>query len=288
VDVELPLSRLIRVICLALAGVSAVARAQDFDYESILKAEPRSTGVYFTVGTGVGVFQDIQVPMNPRTGVRANGSTDKAEHLTHIGIPIAFSLGQERNVGTVWYLRPWEIMASKMGASNGASGTNNATYSRLGLRSALRRSWYLGAWQLDTGGNVELRRSAFGNAAEAHYINAALVGSQLRLGRGGYSLEIGGEIAPTASFGYSPVGFFGGSQFPGSIAKLMGYSATNSLMVDRNVWIDLGFASEIATVTIPDVSYYQGYGLSARNLDSSSRSYKLTTQTVRLGLRRLF
>ena len=68
----------------------------------------------------------------------------------------------------------------------------------------------------------------------------------------------------------------------------MGYTATNSLMVDRNVWIDLGFASEIATVTIPDVSYYQGYGLSARNLDSSSRSYKLTTQTVRLGLRRLF
>ena len=282
------MSRLFRLFFLALAGVSVVARAQDFDYESMLKTEPRQNGVFFTVATGVGYFQDIQVPMNQRTGVRANGSTDSAEHLTHLGIPIAVSLGQERKFAGGWQLRPWEVMASKMGASNGAAGTNNATYSRLAFRSGLGHSWTLNTWQLDLGGNLELRRSAFGNAAEAHFINATLIGSQIRLGRGGYSLEIGGELAGNASFGYSPTGFLGGSQFPGSTARMMGYSVTNAFLLDRNVWLDLGFAAEVASVEIPDVSFYQGYGLSARNLDSSSRSYKLTTQTVRLGLRRLF
>ncbi|MBM4251345.1 MAG: hypothetical protein FJ146_05200 [Deltaproteobacteria bacterium] len=282
------MSRLFGVICLALAGASAVARAQDFDYESILKAEPRSTGGYFTVSSGVGLFQDIQVPMNPRTGVRANGSTDKAENQTHLGIPIGLAIGQERALGAHWHVRPWEITGTKMGASNGAPGTNNATYTRLGLSSGLRRTWTAGAWQLDLGGHVELRRSAFGNAAESHFINATLLGSQLRLGSGNYSLEVGGEVAPKATFGYSPGGFFGGSPFPGSTAKLMGYSIVNALLIDRNVWIDLGLSTEMATVVIPDVSYYEGYGLAARNLDSSSRRYQLTTQTVRLGLRRLF
>ena len=60
------------------------------------------------------------------------------------------------------------------------------------------------------------------------------------------------------------------------------------LPLQRGVWLDMGGDTEIAKVSIADVSEYRGYGLAARNLDNSSRSYKLVTNTLHLGFRKEF
>jgi hypothetical protein len=283
---------IIAAICLA-----SVANAQDVDnYQALealglgptLKTENQPTGVFVTVGSGVGSFQDIQVPMNRRTGVRADGTTDAAENLTHMGLPIYGSLGFETNAGGSWRWRVFELTGIKMGAANGAAGTADATYSRLDLSSAMVRTAGFGHYKLTSTGQIELRRTGFNNTSESHFINAALVAGRMRLSRSNYSWEIRGEYAPIAHFGFSPRGFFGGRFFPGSSAELGGGGTTALVPLQRGVWLEMGADTEIARVSIADVSEYRGYGLAARNLDNSSRSYKLVTNTLHLGFRKEF
>lgn len=281
----------------ALICLPSVANAQDVDnYQAlealglgpILKTEKQPTGVFVTVGSGVGSFQDIQVPMNRRTGVRADGTTDAAENLTHMGLPIYGSLGFDTNASGSWRWRVFELTGMKMGAATGAAGTADASYSRLDLSSAVVRTEGFGNYKLVSTGQIELRRTGFNNTSESHFINAALVAGRMRLSRSKYSWEIRGEYAPIAHFGFSPRGFFGGSFFPGSTAKLAGGGTAALIPLQPGVWLEMGADTEIAKVSIADVSEYRGYGLAARNLDSSSRSYKLVTNTLHLGFRKEF
>ena len=293
------MSRFVPSCCIIAAFIwlPSIASAQDeATYQSpdylgptpTVHAENRPTGVFLSVGSGIGSFQDIQVPMNQRTGVRADGTTDTAENLTHMGVPIYGSLGFDAPTDSSWRWRLFELSGIKMGAATGAPGTSDATYSRIDLSSSVVRTMGVGHYKLASTAQIAIRRTGFNNTSESHFINAGLVAGRMRLSRSNYSWEVRGEYAPIAHFGFSPRGFFGGSFFPGSSAQLAGGGTTVLLPLQRGVWLEMGADTEIAKVSIADVSEYRGYGLAARNLDNSGRSYKLVTNTLHLGFRKEF
>ena len=275
-------------IVLLCLGASLGALAEEDGLSPAKRVERGANAVVLNVGTGVGTFQDIQVPMNTFTGARGNGVTDTAENLTHVGIPIYFSLGRDLTRSSEWRFRIVELDIMRMGASNGAPGTLSSGYSRLGLSSDLERNFTLQSVKLSAGAQVELRRSSFTNTAEAHFVDAAVLGTKLKLMKNSYALDLNVELAPVARFGYSSGGYLGGDYFAQSSARLGGGGVNFLLPIDQSVWLDFGVSTEIASVKIKDISQYRDFGLLADKRDHSPRTYTLTTNVAHLGFRKEF
>jgi len=116
---------------------AAVARATPITAEK--RGTPSATHVVVDGGVGIGQFQDIQVPVNEATGMRADGTPAQDENGSHIGVPMHIGLAVDYRPADLW---DWTIVrfdALQMTATSGSSTTQAASYSRLGISTELER-----------------------------------------------------------------------------------------------------------------------------------------------------
>jgi len=250
----------------------------------------KTTRIMMHGSTGVGVFQDIQVPINDEAGVRGDGTEIGQENADHMGIPLSAGLELRYHPNQSWIISVLGFDALQMRAASGPSETEEASYSRLDLGSNVRYFFPLGRTGLiaQTGLRAGARRSSFNNVSTSHFIDAALVGGSFGIGRNGTSFDVFGQVAPIATFGYSDNGILGGQQLKSSSATLSEVGSHFDYPLRRGVWLDLAAEREMAHVTIGDVSQYNAFGLNVLDAANPSRTYNLTTTLARIGLRKEF
>jgi hypothetical protein len=240
-------------------------------------------------GTGIGSFQDIQVPVNEAANQRGDGTVIEDENQTHTGFPLLAGIGldwQAEN-GVRWELVGLDGL--QMRASTGPSATQSSSYSRVELASRLAYAFPLNATlKMEVGGGAGLRRSAWTNVSSGHYLNAALLEGRLGVQGATAGVELYGGAAPAAHFGYSNATLLGGSDFKKSTASLAEAGARLALPLRPNVWLETALEREEAKVTVADVSEYNNYGLSVYNPDQPSRAYDLVTTVAKIGFRKAF
>ncbi len=240
-------------------------------------------------GTGIGSFQDIQVPVNEDYALRGDGTAAAEENLNHSGFLIQAGIGYLVKRGD-WSINALDFDAFQVKTSGGPAATQSSSYTRLNLQTVVKYHFLLGELNGYAGLKAGVRRSSFDNVSSAHYIDSALVGGLVGLAGEFHSLELAAATAPIAKVGYSEDGMFGGKTFKRSAASLGEFSVVYSYALRENVWLDLGFEDEIAHVQIDDVNEYNdlGYGLNVVDTTRPNRTYNLTTTAARIGVRKQF
>lgn len=268
----------------------APAWAQPAPRVKSVKAEPATEP--FTVvakaGTGVGVFQDIQVPVNERFQMRGDGKLTTEENADHAGFPFSIGLGAVYRPGAVAY-EILSVDALVMRASTGPTETQSSSYSRLGVTTGAKLYAPLGdEWTGSLGLNAGARRSSFTNISSSHFVEAALVGGSVSVASKSYSLSLFGAYAPAARFGYSEDPVLGGETFDKSTARLWEAGVTAGFAIAPRVSLETGIEQEAARVTVDDLGEYGNFGLAVEDSRRPTRVYDLATTIVRFGLRKEF
>jgi hypothetical protein len=289
------------VLCVSL--VSAVASAQSSEGE--LGIEPRDPAASRTVevsktvtapapraflfraGSGVGVFQDVQVPVNEEANLRSDGKLIEEESANHFGFPVWAGIGYAARRGNLSAdLLSFEAL--QMRATTGPAATQSASYTRVALGSSVRWSFPLFSGKGSAGMRAGLRRSGFNNVSSAHYAESLLVGGGFGFIGSGWSTDLSGSISPVSRFGYSEDNFLGGQAFKKSKSTVSDVAWTTSFLVYPRVWLETGIEREAVAATIDDVSEYDAFGLTVGATAAPTRSLSLSTTMARLGIRKEF
>ncbi len=239
--------------------------------------------------SGVGTFQDIQVPYNEQYEVRGDGTAIQEENIGHQGLLLNAGIGKEIVRGR-WLFQAFDFDALQIKSSGGPAATQAASYSRLNLQSGATYRFPAFGGQGKAGLKGGLRRSSYNNVSSAHYIESVLVGATAGLSGALHAIEGSVAVAPMTRFGYSEDGMFGGKEFEKGSASLFEVTAQYSYTLQDNVWLDLGLSQESARVEIEDVNEYNqlGYGLSVLDSSNPTRSYSMSTVAARIGFRKAF
>jgi hypothetical protein len=239
-------------------------------------------------GSGLGIFQDIQVPMNDALGERGDGKVGGEENADHSGFPLLFGLGTSYKSGNVTY-NLGTLDAVTMRATTGPAETQSSSYTRLALSTGASYTGLLtGSWTGTAGLALGARRSSFTNISSSHFIEAATVGGQLGAATPSFGLTIAGAYAPLARFGYSEDGLFGGKAFKKSTASLAEAGVTASFVLAPKVFLDLGMEQELCHVTVDDTAEYGNFGLAVEESRHATRVYDLATTVMKVGFRKEF
>lgn len=239
-------------------------------------------------GTGLGVFQDIQVPANESAQMRGDGKLGAEENADHAGIPLYVGIGLNYKADALKFDLV-RLDALQMRATTGPSETQSSSYSRLEVGTAATYTLPVGAaWAVDFGVKAGARRSSFSNVSSAHYIEALVAGGSLALVSESFRLEAFAAAAPVARFGYTEESFLGGKAFSKSKASLAEGGVTAAFKIGPRVHLEAGLEQESANVTLDDVSEYNNFGLSVEDSRRPSRIYDLATSVLRVGVRKEF
>jgi hypothetical protein len=240
-------------------------------------------------GSGIGSFQDIQVPYNEGFEVRGDGTAVQEENVEHSGFLLQAGIGKESRRGA-WLWQIFEFDALQIKSSGGPAATQASSYSRLNLESRIAYTFGLGAQGGSVGLKGGVRRSSFNNVSSAHYLQSVMVGLTAGIAGELHGLEASVAFAPVTKFGYSEDGMFGGKDFKKSRSSLFEAGIQYSYALRENVWLDVGMEQEAVKAEIEDVNEYNdlGYGLSVQDSTRPTRSYDLNTVAARVGFRKAF
>lgn len=269
---------------------ASVAVAQPGPRFTVAKeaAEPSPYVVTARANTGVGVFQDIQVPINENFRVRGDGTATGEENADHAGIPMSAGIGFAIRSGNLSY-DVVDFDALDMRATSGPAETKSSSYSRLQLTTGVSYSLPLAYGFTGSAGlNTGVRRSSFNNVSSSHYLESLIVGGSIGLKTTGFGVTLTGVFAPKARFGYSDADVLGGHAFAKSTASMSQIAAIIAFPIGPRVYLDTGIEQESVHVTIDDVNEYGDFGLSVQDSRRPTREYDLATSVVRFGLRKEF
>lgn len=243
--------------------------------------------VTFRGGSGVGVFKDIQVPVNEYAQHRGDGSEPKEEFLDHVGFPLFVGLDVSDDFGNWRTKYGFDLMS--ITSSGGESQIQTSSYSRVNLGSGLDYIYGAGAYKTHIGTRLNLRRSSFENLSNGHHINAAYTGiSAGILKEGSFSVEAFAAAAPVSEFRFHSGNSVNGNKFESATSKVAEFGLLTSFNIYRNAWFDLGAEQERAVVTIDDVSEYDGFGLGVTPTLQPNRVYDFATTVLRVGFHKNF
>jgi len=247
------------------------------------------SGFQFSIGTGLGLFQDMQVPESSMPGIRADGTRTQVENADHLGFPIAGTFGGELRFGRLSY--DASLAALYMPSIEGPPQSSFAAYGRFnlgaGLTARLAPQWSSKPW---VAGHGMVRKSVFTNVSSGHYLNSAVgrisAGANLAVG---WNLEVYGGRAPVTSFGY--VSGVGSGVFPGSEASLWEAGGRISFHATRRIQFDFSADEEAIDVVLPNMEEgYRSFGLAVAPTygEPIQRSYQLRTRIFKIGYTRSF
>lgn len=271
-------------IVLVLGLVAGSAAAKPLVKEA--RQEP-ATEIEGRAGTGIGAFQDIQVPLNEEFGVRADGHGVKTEGATHIGVPIYGGIAVKHAAGSLSYGGALDVL--RISASTGPAETQSATYSRFDIGGDAAYHFKLAGMSAALGGGAGIRRSVFGNGSSGHYFQAPMLHAAASLGARGMTFGLEAAYAPSVAFGYYNGSMFSGDAFKKSKTSLAEIGFSSSYLVREAVWLDLGLTRETAAAVIEDLGEYDGFGLQVTpGTSESSRSLSLATTVAKIGFHKDF
>lgn len=236
--------------------------------------------------SGLGVYRDIQVPINRDYEMRADGrkiGEENAEHLSYIlGGTISPSWR-----GKQWRVKPLELGMMRMTPMAGPSDTLNSAYTRFDLRTQVEWGTSFGKQRVTLDGTVGWRRSEFNNGSDSHFVAAFPVGLGAKVAFPAWSIRAYGHTALGSQFGYSQALLFGGSEVLGSKAELMDYGCMGEFRITPLAWLLVGAEMESIRIQIPNVKAYEPFGLTVQD-PRKSRDYIQATSSLTLGVRKLF
>ena len=258
--------------------------AQESAKPSTAKGES-SWDLVFAAASGVGVFQDIQVPYNEYTGTRGDGTSATEENRDHMGLPLMGTLGIAMRFDRLTWDLALDLM--QMRASTGPADTQSSSYNRINAGTGLRYKYRISDFTTYWGLHLQARRSTFNNVSSGHYLDTMMI----RISAGMHltkSWIVDGwfATAPYATFGYNNGG--NRTAFKNSTSEVNEFGLLSSLRLHKNTWFDLGVEQEKATVTISDVEEYNNFGLNVSPSRQPSRLYTLSTSVIRAGFRKTF
>lgn len=250
--------------------------------------ELSTSGVVFHAGTGLGLFQDVQVPLSTRQGVRADGKTQGETNANHLGSVLQFGVTLRGGTSSKFSYDA-DAQYLTMRAISGPAETQSASYGRFNIMGGVRYAWGLADWRPTVSLHGILRRNSFNNVSNGHYVNAALVRSGVGFWNPSMSVEAFLSYAPYSEFGYNPgKGIFGGKKLKSGQTDLSELGLTYSYRVAEAVWIDLGVEQEMVQTLGARGDDYDGFGLSVERADAGRRDMSFATSTARLGFRKQF
>ena len=269
-----------RVGLVAAACLMAIASRASYGAEGLNRTGNR--GISASVQLGVGSFQDIQLPIDPWTGSRPDGSSNVAEEVEHYGLPLRFELaknfqqGQWSLASTISYLR----IDSLLRPINASESSYSQT--QLGIFPSYRFATGSFDDQVSIGG--DFRRLAFMNISTGHLIDAVLPVVSWDVNKGEL-WDIRALIAKSlwTAFRYDNGIGFGHDQLAGSSASVMEISLATRRRIARNVWLHLGIAREDTAIDIKDVERYDHFNLTVGAAGDTSRHFRLQTETLTIG-----
>jgi hypothetical protein len=256
--------------------------------------------IFFTVvafGSGMGQFQDIQVPVNPEIGTRIDGKPVGAENTDHFGIPLYLTgetiyqsrLSAKKNSNTLY----WTVVRGSiltMSAQTGPDDTINSSYSRVTLGTSLglgTAQFGLGTVRTHWTTSLDYRRSSFGYISSAHFIESPMVTLQADLSWQSFSLLISSGVGLQPKFGFSQELFWGGKELPSSRASINTAELSGSWVLTPHSTFVLGVDIEQAEASIEDAGDYASFDLRTDGL-ATSRQYQLGTWISKIGIETYF
>ncbi len=276
-------------VLLSIFSGNAVAQGDDpgLRIRTVKILPPDDEGMYAYGGSGLGLFQDIQVPVNEIDEVRGDGSAIGEENQNHFGFPLFAGIGYRSYSGSIIY-DAVTLEGTHVRSTGGATQSQTASYTRLDLSSAARYYIQANKTGLWLGMRAGLRRSFFNNISDSHFVESGIL-----RGSAGYQTS---SVLLTGFFGYAPVsrvgytaeGFTGGSFFKTAKAQVSEAGITSSFKISQNALFDLSLEQESIQMQIDDIMEYNGLGLTVTPGNQNSRDYNLSTVMMKIGVRKLF
>jgi len=278
-------------VSILLVSFSGSSLAEETDpglrIRSVKILPPSDEGVYAYGGSGLGLFQDIQVPVNEIDEVRGDGSAIGEENQNHFGIPLFAGIGYRTDQGSFVY-DTVALEGTYVRASTGSSANQAASYTRLELSSAAR--YYLqenkiGLWFGMRGG---IRRSFFNNISDSHFVESGILRVSAGFQRRDFAVTSFFGYAPLSRVGYTAEGYTGGAFFKTASAQVSEAGITTSFKISPNALFDIGLEQESIRMKINDIMEYNGLGLTVTHAKQNERDYTLSTVMMKVGVRKLF
>ena len=276
-------------VLLSLCSSNSFAQDEDpgLRVRTVKVLPPDDEGMFAYGGTGIGIFQDIQVPINEIDEVRGDGSAIGEENQNHFGFPLFAGIGYRSYSGNVVY----DVVAlegTHMRAASAGSQSQSSSYTRLDLNSAARYYFQANKTGLWLGMRAGVRRSFFNNISDSHFVESGILRASAGYQRSSFTVTGFFGYAPVSRVGYTAEGFTGGAFFRTAKAQVSEAGLTSSFKISPNALLDLGVEQEAIRMQINDIMEYNGLGLTVTPANQNSRDYNLSTVMMKVGIRKLF
>jgi hypothetical protein len=277
---------------LFFSSLSGIAYAQDEEdpglrAKSVKVTTPDNEGMFAYGGSGIGIFQDIQVPVNDFNDTRGDGSAIAEENKDHVGLPLFVGIGYRTFSGSFVY-DVATVEGTQIRATAGPSSTQSSSYTRLELLTAARYNFMVRYTDMWIGMRAGIRRSFFNNVSNSHFVESGILRASTGLQRGSFGLTGFFGYAPLSRVGYTTDGVTGGDYFRKATATVSEAGLTAALKLRENTFFDIGAEQESIRMSIKDIMEYNGFGLNVTPSQQTTREYNLSTVMIKAGFRKLF
>lgn len=255
--------------------------------KAVVHSDPDKDGMYAYGGSGIGVFQDIQVPINEFDETRGDGSSIAEENKDHVGLPLFAGIGYRRSLASLTFDLV-TVDGTQIRSTTGPSATQSSSYTRIELYSGARYNFKLSYTDMWISARAGARRSFFSNVSNSHFVESGVIRLATGLERGSFGLSGFFGYAPASRVGYSSKGFTGGEYFKKASATLSEAGVIAALKLKENTYFELGVEQESIRMSIKDIMEYNGFGLNVTPAQQTNREYQLSTVLAKIGFRKLF
>jgi len=290
-----PQMKLFAAIFALLLAVFLLENSFDYKLSAKLKShktsdiEPKAytSSLIIKGSSGIGVFKDIQVPVNNDLQSRGDGTLTKTEFQDHAGFPLSLAVRYATVFGSFRWSNGGELLS--ISASSGPIETQSSSYGRISLSSDFDYLFLVGSMNAFVGSKLEARRTSFNNLSNGHHVNSGIVGLRAGLEKHlSYKFQGFAGIAPVSEFRYHDTNSFAGNRMKSSSTEMAELGLEASFNLHKNAWLDIGFEQEYLLVHIDDVSEYDSFGLAVTPTSLPNRVYDFETTILKLGFHKSF
>jgi hypothetical protein len=282
-----------RIRSVAICGFlfsEAFALAQSPDVSSekkpVLTKSSSAFRVVASLESGIGAYQDIQLPAGSLRGFRADGRRIGIENVNHVGVPVRGGFQIEygtylRNIFADFNLMRMTSLVSPREVSDSQYDRTEANFGgKWGAR-------LFGVSSVSVSAIMGYRKTEFQNISNGHYVESVLP----RLGIGlnpnaRWNLDLRGGMGIQPRFGYDN-GVEAGL-LKSSIARLAHVDSSIKYRITSSAAIALGVEYEAADIRLQDTEDYAQLGLTIAPEISNFRNYQLKTTIAMIKLEKRF
>ncbi len=249
--------------------------------------QSKDGGVVISMRTGAGVFQDVQMPINERTGMRADGRPAGLEQTDHYGIPLKFSVGKDmRRENWTLGLNFSHLRIDTLIKQPEAS---QSSYTQTQISILPGYKFTLAGVNQQLAAGTIIRRSSYLNISTGHLVDAILpaIAWSVQASQR-WAIEVLAARSILSITRYDDGATFSPEGIPGSQSTVKDFSLNLQRAIGPNVWMHLGFMQETSTLAIDNIKSYERFNLDILSFGAPERNYRLSTRSMTVGFDKLF